>query len=158
MEVWVCHQIFTAYTQWPCCSAPGSLWKMPDSNPGPLAPQLGALTISHHKPPPPHFTAEICFNKIHQCYINVSEKPCSVGPISFCFRTCVSAITPGIILKRLGGGGASLPLSFVVPQKVLSYIYNICVYRRQQLRTNLILFLLFTMKSNLLWKPSLITI
>ena len=103
MEVWVCHQIFTAYTQWPCCSAPGSLWKMPDSNPGPLAPQLGALTISHHKPPPPHFTAEICFNKIHQCYINVSEKPCSVGPISFCFRTCVSAITPGIILKRLGG-------------------------------------------------------
>ena len=35
------------YTQWPC-SASGSLWEMPDSNPGPLPKMSGALSTSHH--------------------------------------------------------------------------------------------------------------
>ena len=34
-------------TQW-ACSASGSLWEMPDSNPGLLAQKSGALPMSHH--------------------------------------------------------------------------------------------------------------
>ena len=34
-------------TQW-SCSAPGSLWEMPNSNPGPLPQNSGALPMSHH--------------------------------------------------------------------------------------------------------------
>ena len=43
------HSTFRLYciTQWPC-SAPGSLWEMPDSNPGCLSQKSAALRISHH--------------------------------------------------------------------------------------------------------------
>ena len=38
-------EIFVHYSQW-FCSASGSLWEMPDSNPGPLPQKSGALAIA----------------------------------------------------------------------------------------------------------------
>ena len=38
---------FYSIEQW-SCSAPGSLWEMPDSNPGLLPQKSGALPMSHH--------------------------------------------------------------------------------------------------------------
>ena len=40
-------EIFVLYSQW-FCSASGSLWEMPDSNPGPLPQKSAALAMSHH--------------------------------------------------------------------------------------------------------------
>ena len=40
-------EFFYIITQW-SCSASGSLWEMPDSNPGPLPQKSGALPMSHH--------------------------------------------------------------------------------------------------------------
>ena len=40
-------EIFYFITHW-SCSASGSLWEMPDSNPGPLPQKSGALSMSHH--------------------------------------------------------------------------------------------------------------
>ena len=40
-------EIYYIISQW-SCSASGSLWEIPDSNPGPLPQKSGALPMSHH--------------------------------------------------------------------------------------------------------------
>ena len=40
-------EIYYNISQW-SCSASGSLWEMPDSNPGPLPQKSGVLPMSHH--------------------------------------------------------------------------------------------------------------
>ena len=40
-------KIYYIISQW-SCSASGSLWEIPDSNPGPLPQKSGALPMSHH--------------------------------------------------------------------------------------------------------------
>ena len=48
VEVFLSTLRFYSITQWSSCSAPGSLWGMPDLNPGPLTQKSGALPMSHH--------------------------------------------------------------------------------------------------------------